>query len=203
MAVFPLFIQIEKKPVLVIGAGNTSLRKVEKLLEFNCDITVISPDFLPEFQGLNIKCIQKEVEENDVDSSYVFVICATDNASANQMVSRICQEKRIPVNIVDQPDLCTFFFPSILHQKDVVAAISSSGKSPLMSQYIRQNLEDSLPDTLGDINDRMGEVRLLVQEKIEFSKRKSILKKILYRLIEEDNQTSDQEILEMIEGEIS
>lgn len=203
MAVFPLFIQVENQPVLVVGAGNTSLRKVEKLLEFHCDITVISKEFLPEFSQLDVQCIHKEVDEKDIESTYLFVICATDDASVNKMVSSICQEKRIPVNVVDKPSLCTFIFPSIMHQKDVVTAVSSSGKSPLMSQYIRKNIEEQLPDTLGDINDRMGEIRIWVQEKVEFSKRKSILKKVLYRLIEEENQTSDQEIIEMIEGEVS
>lgn len=202
MAVFPLFIQIENRPVLIIGAGNTSLRKVRKLLEFQCEMTVISKEFLPEFSNLNVRCIQKEVEEKDIDSSYLFVICATNDSSVNEKVSYVCQEKKIPINVVDQPSLCTFIFPSIMHQKDIVAAVSSSGKSPLMSQYIRQNIEKQCPDTLGDINDRMGEIRLWVQEKVELSRRKSILKKILYRLIDEDNLTSDQEIIEMIEGEV-
>lgn len=95
--------------------------------------------------------------------------------------------KTIPVNIVDDEKLCSFIFPAIVKYKDVVCAVSSGGKSPYITQYIKALLNKVLPEGIGEINDRMGEYRKHAKSEIaDVTERRRFLRK---RLDEELNKS--------------
>lgn len=199
MAYFPLFIDVEQKDVLVVGSGTVAIHKIEKLLPYGARITAIAPFFDSRFDSLPVKKIQKEIQSEDITSSFLFVIAATGDGTLNQTISRICQKRRIFVNVVDDKELCTFLFPSLVRQGEIVCGITSSGNSPLLSQKIRKEIETHIPAYVNDINVRMGELRVVVKERVPANKRKIVFSRILERLIFDENQTGDEEVQKIIE----
>jgi uroporphyrin-III C-methyltransferase/precorrin-2 dehydrogenase/sirohydrochlorin ferrochelatase/precorrin-2 dehydrogenase/sirohydrochlorin ferrochelatase len=91
------------------------------------------------------------------------VVAATDSAKLNHEVAVYCKKRGIPVNVVDQIEDCTFIFPSYIRRKDVVAAFSSSGKSPLLTQILRDEEEEKLSPLYGDLNECLGKLRPYVK----------------------------------------
>ncbi|MBQ3615704.1 MAG: bifunctional precorrin-2 dehydrogenase/sirohydrochlorin ferrochelatase, partial [Anaerotignum sp.] len=159
MSYFPFFMEIKDKECLVVGGGMVALRKIEKLLPFGVKITVVSPVFCSEIEELEgIDRICRRFEREDIEGK-MFVIGATDNEAVNRDISVLCREKNIPVNIVDDPKKCTFFFPALVKQGEFVAGFSSGGGSPLAAQYIRKKVEDALPVGFDKVVDILASVR--------------------------------------------
>ena len=89
------------------------------------------------------------------------------------------------MNVVDDPALCSFIFPAVLKDREVVCAVSSGGKSPLVAQYVKKKIQQVLPFGLGDVNEQMGEYRQQVKtEEPDPKKRKILLQEKLKELLE-------------------
>lgn len=179
MAYFPFFIDIKNKLCLVVGSGKIAKSKIHTLMDFEADVTCISKEFV-QIEGCT--CIQKEVELKDIDN-FDIVIAATDNKTLNHKIASYCKDKNILVNAVDQKEDCMFIFPSLIHQKNVVAAFSSSGKNPLICQYLRKQNENIVTEQLGDINEKMEVIRNQLKD-IDIESRKKILKEFLLDALE-------------------
>ena len=111
MSYFPFFVEIGQKRCLVVGGGTVAFRKIEKLLPFGVEITVVSPSFCAEIEQTEGICrIRKEFQAEDVEDMS-FVIGATDCEAVNTRIAAVCHAKHIPVNIVDDAEKCSFFFP--------------------------------------------------------------------------------------------
>jgi len=152
MEYLPIFIQIKNRPCLVVGGGSIAARKVALLRKAQADVTVISPDLCEELQQLNeeqqIQHTAREFEDFDLESC-VLVIAATYQRSVNERVSSLAHQLRLPVNVVDNPDLCSFIMPSIIDRSPVVIAVSTGGASPVLARLIRTKLEGSIPAAYG------------------------------------------------------
>lgn len=152
MQYLPIFIQIKHRPCLVVGGGSIAARKVALLRKAQADVTVVAPDLCDELQSLANKkqvCHQaREFSDTDIDNC-VLVIAATDHRETNERVSELAHRQRIPVNVVDNPDLCSFIMPSIIDRSPVVIAISTGGSSPVLARLIRTRLEGSIPAAYG------------------------------------------------------
>jgi len=135
MAYFPLFVNLDSRDVLIVGGGKTALKKAIILLEFGANVSVVAPNITPALKKLDIKILNRCFDKKDINNMS-FVIAATNNNDLNKNISVLCFNKSIPVNVVDNIELCSFIFPSILKQKDVVCAVSSGGKSPIITQYL-------------------------------------------------------------------
>ena len=181
MAYFPFFMDIEKKKALIVGGGNVAQRKVEKLLPFGCSITIISPALSDELQALeNIEIIKRNYIIGD-EIAYDFVIAATDDVSTNETISKECRRHNIPVNVVDNPELCTFLFPSLVKNGKLTVGICTSGSSPTAAMEIRKELEESIPKSFDEILDYLYETRKTIRDTYATeAERHRILKK-LYR----------------------
>ncbi|MGN0522592.1 MAG: bifunctional precorrin-2 dehydrogenase/sirohydrochlorin ferrochelatase [Eubacterium sp.] len=161
MTLFPFFEDIDGKAFLVIGGGKVAKGKVERLKQFTQNIIVVAE----KTQISDVKVLNKKFEEADLDLGD-YVICATDDRELNKRISLLCQRKSIPVNIVDNPELCTFIFPSLIKKGDLTIGISTGGKSPLTAQYIRKEIECLLPEDIDKIIDEMGELRETLKKEI-------------------------------------
>lgn len=152
MEYLPIFIQIKHRPCLVVGGGSIAARKVALLRKAQADVTVVSPELCGELQTLKqenqIKHQAREFDDNDLDEC-VAVIAATDQCSVNEHVSELAHKLRLPVNVVDNPDLCSFIMPSIIDRSPVVIAVSTGGSSPVLARLIRTKLEGSIPAAYG------------------------------------------------------
>ena len=202
MSYFPFFVEIKEKKCLVAGGGIVALRKIEKLLPFGVEITVVSPAFCPEIENMTeVRRVYRKFDSADIEGK-LFVIGATDDEQVNAEISALCRERNIPVNIVDDPAKCTFFFPALVKEGEFVAGFSTGGGSPLAAQYIRKKVEDAVPAGFGSVVEIMAEIRGRIKEKIpDIKKREQIFKKIFALALEKEGRVSETEIQEIIRKE--
>lgn len=185
MAYFPMMIELKDKPVLVIGGGEEGTKKVQILRSFGAAVTLIAENAQ---QAAIEECelfIEGSFTDEEIDrSDYALIVASTDDRGLNRHISDLAMERKIPVNVVDDVELCTFIFPAIYQAGDVVCAVSSGGKSPYVAQYVRDRVKAVLPENIGEINDRMGELRKEARDKYpEASERRRFLKDKFNELI--------------------
>ena len=196
MSYFPLFMDMDNKPALIIGGGNTALRKAKVLLSFGAYVKAISPEFIPEFYTLaqnsdKLTLINRHFTPMDIDGIFI-AVSATDDRNVNKTVSTLCQNKNIPVNVVDDISLCTFIFPAVIKEEDVVIGISSGGKSPVLTQYVKEEIKAVLPSSIGEINTKLGEIRTSIINSYPPSERKEMFEQILSCLLTDNNLTAEE-----------
>ncbi|MFI3206660.1 MAG: NAD(P)-dependent oxidoreductase [Clostridia bacterium] len=122
--VFPIFINLQNKNILVVGFGNVAKRRIRTLLKFDCNIKVVAPEEIEEeFLG-KIEYIKGEFKEKYLDDCFM-VLGATNDRNINQQIYEKCKEKRIFVNICDKKDDCDFFFPAIFEDEEIIGALVS------------------------------------------------------------------------------
>ena len=131
---FPLFIDLESKPCLVVGAGKVAARKVGTLRAFGAEVTTVAPE-----------ACGRGFADSDVEGM-ALVVAATDDRALNRRVADLCKARGIPVNAVDDPENCTFIFPAIVRKGPVVAAVSSGGACPVAAKMVRDRIERELDD---------------------------------------------------------
>ena len=147
---FPMFIDLSEKKVVVIGGGRIAGRRVETLLKFTENITVVSPEITEEIRMAAKQhkvCWVKERFEDHTDmilKGADMVLAATNDSECNEKVARICKERGIPVNASHKKELCDFYFPAIVVQENVVAGITSSGLNHSQARQVREKVECAL-----------------------------------------------------------
>lgn len=193
MAYFPMFIDIYDKKCLIIGGGKIALQKVKVLLDFDANITIIAKECLEELYAYPVKIINRALEKEDV-LSYFLVICATDDKVLNHEISMYCKEHNILVNVVDQKEDCTFIFPSYIKEKEVVAAFSSSGNSPVLTQYLREKNREWITPVLGEINDYFKSIREMTKQEFAYNVRRNVNKEILEKCLEKEDILTQEEL---------
>ncbi len=170
MDYLPIFLRLTDEPALVVGGGSVAARKVSLLQQANARVTVVSPeleDSLAQLKTNNeINHIQGQYQD-DMVRQYRLVIAATDDAKVNQAVYEQAKAFNIPVNVVDQPALCSFIMPSIVDRSPVVLAISTGGSSPVLARMIRSRLEALIPASYGRLAALAQKYRSAIKVKFE------------------------------------
>ena len=186
MAYFPMMINIEGKPVLVIGGNAEGLKKIQVLKDFGAVVTLVALEAFDEAVKLADVFYHRGFQNSDItESDFALVVSAVNDRELDKRIYEMAQEKSIPINVVDDIELCTFIFPAIVKEDDVVVAVSSSGKSPFVVKHIKKLIQGILPHNIGEINNHMGEYRKKV--KLQFSdqkQRREALKKEFDSVIE-------------------
>ena len=151
MAYFPMFVQLEGRPCLVVGGGRVALRKARALRDFGALVTVVADKILEDIKRME-GVVWREGHFCPADlKGQALVVAAMDDKEENHRVSVLCRERRIPVNAVDQIEDCGFIFPAYVKQGEVVAAFSSGGQSPAVAQYLKGRIEPEMTETLGEL----------------------------------------------------
>lgn len=191
MGYFPFFVDVENQNCLVVGGGVVALRKIEKLLPFNPNITVVSPKVHKEILSIeNIDIIKRKFDFNDLKEKS-FVITATDDKVLNKEIYNSCEENNISVNTVDDKDNCSFIFPALAKNKGVTVAISTSGKSPLYAKYLRKKIESLIQDS-ESIVDNLSKYREKIKNEISLEEnRKVAFEKLLEHSLSNESITDD------------
>ncbi len=144
MSLFPMFLKLQGRRCLVVGAGNIAAPKIHSLLDSSGEVRVIAPWANPEVREWNgkgmIKWEQRRFEVHDLDEQFL-VIAATSSAEVNGLIFREAQQRRILCNSVDDPDNCDFFYPAVVRRGDFQLAISTAGHSPALAQRLRKEFE--------------------------------------------------------------
>ena len=154
MEYLPIFFQIKHRPCLVVGGGSIAARKVALLRKAQAEVIVVSPELCSELEGLSrdglIQYKARVFEDSDLEEC-VMVIAATDQHEINEHISALANKLRLPVNVVDNPEQCSFIMPSIIDRSPVVIAVSTGGSSPVLARLIRTRLEGSIPAAYGQL----------------------------------------------------
>jgi uroporphyrin-III C-methyltransferase/precorrin-2 dehydrogenase/sirohydrochlorin ferrochelatase len=175
MDFLPVFLNIKQRPCAVIGGGEIASRKISLLLEAGADITVFSPAL-----GESIRRWVDEGKINHIAQEFrpemledcALVIAATNDTAVNRRVSESAKALGIPVNVVDQPDLCTFIMPSIIDRSPVTIAVSTGGRSPVLARLIRARLETLIPAGYGSLAKLVAAFRDKVKQKFKHPPRR-------------------------------
>ena len=204
MAYFPMFVQLKHKKCLVIGGGNVALRKIQVLKDFEADVTVIAPEMNSQIRQIPKICrIFRSFMEEDFEQADL-VVAATDDKDVNHVISVICRQRKIPVNAVDQKEDCSFIFPSYVKEGEVVAAFSSGGQSPVITQYLKKEIKPVLTNKLGQIAQTLGTRRTMAKECIETEElRKAFYQELLRIGLEDTNYLDEDMINKVIQKYIS
>ena len=200
MAYFPMFVQLKNKKCLVIGGGRIALRKIEVLKDFEADVTVIAPEMIPQIRQIDkIRRIFRTFMEEDFKEAEL-VVAATNDPKVNSEISKICMQKKIPVNAVDQKEDCSFIFPSYVKEGEVVAAFSSGGQSPMITQYLKKKIKPNLTEELGQIAQILGSLRAFAKSCIATERqRKEFCKELLQIGLKDIDSLEEQQINEIIQ----
>jgi precorrin-2 dehydrogenase / sirohydrochlorin ferrochelatase len=181
-ALFPAFIKLAGRRVVVVGAGSVAASKIDSLLECGGQVTVIAPRAIDTVEQLaaarKIRWLPRKFAPNDLARAFL-VIAATSDSGVNRSVFLEAETRGILCNSVDDPPNCDFYFPATVRRGPLQIAISTSGESPALAQRIRRELADSLDSSLGDWVERIGESRRQIIASLPPSDDR---KKLLHRL---------------------
>lgn len=146
MQYYPVFLDLNTHPCLVIGGGLVAERKVESLLQARGQVTVISPALTPRLQSWAadhaITVHERLYRPGDL-SGFALVFAATDDEELHRQVAAEARAAGVFLNVVDRPALCSFIVPAVISQGDLTLAISTGGASPALAKKIRLTLEQS------------------------------------------------------------
>ena len=163
MGYFPFFIQLQDAPGLIVGGGTVALRKAEKLLPYGPSLTVVAPEIGPELAALPGLALEyRPFRPEDVEGM-AFVIAAAGDRELNHRVARLCREKGVPVNVVDDREACSFLFPALVKRGELSVGISTGGSSPTAAVWLKEQIAALLPEGLEDTLAWLEEQRPLLK----------------------------------------
>ena len=179
MAYFPFFVDIENQNCLIVGGGTVAYRKVRVLMDYGPRIRVVAPEISEKIRELasekngekirdgagRLTCLLREFREEDLEGAD-FVVAATEDEALNRKISLLCREQKIPVNVVDVQEECSFIFPPLVKDGDNTVGISTGGGSPTIAQHLKAGLREIIPEGFGNLAAQLGSYREMVKEQV-------------------------------------
>ncbi len=176
---YPIYLNISDKKCVIVGGGDVAYRKACSLREAEAKVTVVSPEFCENFlNDGNFDLNKKEYEVSDINNASI-VVASTNNEEVNKTVYADAVKMNIPVNVVDQPHLCSFIVPSMIRRGDLCVSISTGGTGPALARNIRESLEERFGPEYADFTALLSIMRKLAMSKItDDKKRKNVLQNL-------------------------
>ena len=182
MEYLPVFLNIREQPCLVVGGGEVAARKSALLLRAGARVTVLAPAlsaaFSADLAAGRIEHRAARFGPEEVEGHAV-VIAATSDDAVNRAVAAAARARRIPVNVVDQPALCSFILPSIIERAPLIVAVSSGGASPVLARLLRARLESLIPAGYGRLAALAGTFRDQVKARFKPPQRRRFWERVL------------------------
>ena len=209
MEYLPLFFDLKHRSVLLVGGGDVALRKARLLIRAGAQVTVVAHSVNDELARLlathNGKVILGDYGAEQLRHK-VLVLAATDDEVLNEQVYRDAVAMQIPVNVVDNPPLCTFIFPAIVDRSPIVIGISSGGQSPVLARILRSKLESQIPVSFSRLGALVGRLRDKVKDRFSsVNERRVFWEKVLQGQVAEKvfsgrDQEAETLLLQQIEA---
>ena len=162
MSLLPIFVKLDGRSCLLVGAGNVALEKIGSLLRTGARLRVIAPEARPEIQSLaaegRLDWISRRFEPSDLDGIFL-AVTATSAPDVNAAVYRAAVERNVICNSVDDIPNCDFYFGSVVSRGDLQIAISTAGESPALAQRLRREIDAQFPEDLGPWLSQIGQLR--------------------------------------------
>jgi uroporphyrin-III C-methyltransferase / precorrin-2 dehydrogenase / sirohydrochlorin ferrochelatase len=181
-SLFPAFLQLRGKAVLVIGGGAVAKRKIAALLDAGATISVVAHALDPEVADLAnhqlINYLSTEFDESQIDGVWLVIAASSDDA-LNARVAAACDARQRWCNVVDRTELCSFQVPARIQRGDLQIAISSAGKAPMLARFVREKLEQEFDESYGQLTNVLADVREGVRDQLSVGQRRAFFDAIL------------------------
>lgn len=167
MRYYPIFVNLENRHCLVVGAGEVGKRKIQSLVDAGAgrvsiiDTRPAAEDLISLLELDNVDFFCREFEDKDIEDKFLVIAC-TSSEEVNWRISNLCSERSTLCNIVDQPEKCSFIVPATVKRGDLTVAISTAGQSPAMAKRIRRELQENFGEEYASLLTLMGRVRPLM-----------------------------------------
>ncbi|MBA1438234.1 MAG: bifunctional precorrin-2 dehydrogenase/sirohydrochlorin ferrochelatase [Epsilonproteobacteria bacterium] len=162
MQFFPAFMKLEKQKILIVGGGKIALEKLEKMLDFTSEITIVAKDvsdaMLHVIEQNRLTFLHKGYQKGDL-SGFFMVIAAVDDMELQKRIFLDSREYNCLCNAVDLLECCDFIFPSYIKEGDLTVAISTSGTSPAFAKHFKRFVAKAIPDDIAQFLQKMGKLR--------------------------------------------
>lgn len=200
MPYFPMFIDLQDRPCLIIGGGQVACRKAEKLLPYAPRLTVIAPDTCCELESLpGVTLLRRPYVPADLDGM-ALVIAATDNTDLNRAISAACRAKNIPVNVVDDRENCSFLFPCLVQKGALSVGISTGGASPTAAVWLKEQVSALIPSEFDKILVWLEALRPQFKEEIaDETHRASLFSALFYACLAAGRPLTQAELKALLE----
>ena len=173
---YPVFLKVSQLNILIVGGGNVAEEKLTFLLKSspNAKVEMVSPMYRKATIALTEK-FSIHRHDDVYSTKYLegkhIVVATTDNVPINEQVYHDCRERKILINVADNPPFCDFYMGGIVTKGNVKVAISTNGKSPTTAKRLRQFFEDVIPENIDDLVKNLNEYRKTIkgdfEEKVE------------------------------------
>ncbi len=195
MGYFPFFMNITGKNGLIVGGGRIAHHKLQKLLPYGANLTVVASEVSEELEQTALKndicVVRRDFEPSDL-ADITFAIAASNDADINLEVGRLCRERGILVNVVDDKDACSFIFPSLVKAGKLSIGISTEGASPAVAASLRSQIASVIPAQIDEILDYLNRLRPLAKAHIGDRNRRTAFLKEMARTCMDQNAVFDE-----------
>lgn len=202
MAYFPMFVDMKNKNCLIVGGGFVALRKARMMLEFEANVRVITPVLVKELYEIKGIAVEErefsfcDLEEQDM------VIAATNLVGLNREIAEECKKRGIPVNVVNLPEAGSFICAAYEKTGSVVAAFSSGGKNPAITQYLKRKIRPWMTDKLAEQAEYLGVIRPKVKQRLKEKGKRKLAYEQLLAFCQKENRLPKEEEFLRIMGEV-
>ncbi len=206
----PINLSLKKRKVLIVGGGAVAQRKVETLLDYEANITLVAPklaDKIAYYGERELIKIEKREYKVGEAATFGLVIGASDDNHVNQQVHADAMSAGVPVNIVDNPELCDVIFPAVVRRDCLTVAVGTDAKAPFLSSHLKLILENVFPEHWDKLAKLAAKYRGYVQE---FHKGSAEQKNAAYErfvaadwksiIKEKDNDAIEAELQRLLRG---
>ena len=203
MKYFPVSLNVTARQVTVVGGGHIAEQRVQTLLECDARVTVISPEVTEVIESLSnagkIRVSLRRYEPGDLGNAWM-VLAATDDPEANDAAWHEARDRKIPINVADDPEKCDFIMPAVVRRDDLTIAISTGGGSPALAARLRRRLASIVGPEYGRLLEVLTRVRARLKESVSDPEERLQLQ---YRIVDStmpdrtiafDNETIESKI---------
>ncbi len=200
MSFYPICLDLEGRPCVVVGGGRVAERKVLGLLSSSAQVSVISPDLTDELlrqhDSGTIGWINREYRPGDLEQAFL-VIAATDDEETQKQVYEEAAAHNLLLNVADVPRRCNFILPATVRQGDLIISISTAGKSPALARKLRLELEKRFGVEYRVLVDILGAIRpVILASGLPQSDNEQLFTQLLHEDMAEWIRTKDWSCLE-------
>jgi len=179
--VFPIFLKLTGRPVVLVGGGKVAASKLDGLLRVGARVTVVAPEIRAEIERPDVTLRRRGFEASDLDGAWFAVAAATP--AVNRRVASAAEERRVFVNAVDDPPSASAYAGGVLRRGRLTVAISTNGEAPALAGLIREGLEELIPKEMETwLREATEQTQVLRQNGVPMPERRPLLLAALNRL---------------------
>ena len=159
---YPVVLRLAGRRCVVVGGGSVATRKIGTLVRSGADVLVVAPEVAPEIEAFaasgGVRIERRPFQPADLDGA-LLAFAATDRRAVNQAVAQSAEERGVLANVADDPSASDFTNPGLVRRRDITLAVSTGGRSPAFTRFLREQLQDWLTDARCALLELVTEVR--------------------------------------------